>query len=63
MHYDDDDTILGKPPLPTKFNGNMDALEGWVLQSEEYFIITGMWNERQKMAFIGLCLEGKVLDW
>jgi len=62
-HYDDDDTISGKAPLPTKFNGNRDALGGWILQLEEYFIITGVQNERQKMAFIGLYLEGKALDW
>jgi len=62
-HYDDDDIISGKAPLPTKFNVNRDALEGWVLQLEEYFIITSVRNERQKMAFIGLCLEGEALDW
>ena len=55
---DDDDVILENDTLPTKFDGNRDALEAWVLQLEEYFVITSVRNERQKIAFIELCLEG-----
>ena len=28
-----------------------------------YFTITGTRNERQRLAFVDLCIEGKALDW
>ena len=59
----DDDMIAGKTPPPSKFNGNRERLEGWLLQLTDYFTITGIRNERQKLAFVGLCMEGKALDW
>ena len=55
--------IAGKAPPPSKFNGNRARLEGWLLQLTDYFTITGIWNERQKLAFVSLCMEGKALDW
>ena len=55
--------IGGKAPPPSKFNGNRERLEGWLLQVTAYFTITGTRNERQRLAFVGLCMEGKALDW
>lgn len=55
--------IRGNAPLPAPFNGDSKLLEGWILQMEQYFLITGVENELQKMAFIGLSLKGKALDW
>ena len=55
--------IAGKAPLPSKFNGNRERLEGWLLQLTDYFTITGIRNERQKLAFVGLCMAGKAVDW
>ena len=59
----DDDMIAGKAPPPSKFNGNRERLEGWLLQVTAYFTSTGTRNERQRLAFISLCMEGKALDW
>ena len=59
----DDDMIAGKAPPPSKFNGNSDRLDGWLLQVTAYFTITGTRNERQWLAFISLCLQGKALAW
>ena len=61
--HNDDDMIAGKVPPPSKFNGNRERLAGWLLQLSDYFTITGTRNERQKLAFVGLCMEGKALDW
>ena len=55
--------IAGKAPPPSKFNGNRERLEGWLLHVTAYFTITGRRNERQRVAFVGLCMEGKALDW
>ena len=59
----DDDMIAGKVPPPSKFNGNRERLEGWLLQVTGYFTITGTKTERQRLAFVSLCMEGKALDW
>ena len=59
----DDDIIAGKAPPPSKFNGNSERLKAWLLQLTDYFTITGIKNERQKLAYVGLCMEGKALDW
>ena len=59
----DDDMIAGKALPPSKFNGNREQLEGWLFQVTAYFTITGTRNERQRLAFVGLCMEGKALDW
>ena len=55
--------IAGKAPPPSKFNENKERLEGWLLQVTAYFSITGTRNERQRLAFVGLCMEGQALDW
>ena len=59
----DDDMIAGKAPPPSKCNGNRERLKGWHLQVTAYFTITGTRNERQRLAFVGLCMEGNALDW
>ena len=59
----DDDMIAGKAPPPSKFNANRERLEDSLLQVTAYFPITGTRNERQRLAFVGLCMEGKALDW
>ena len=63
QNYNDDNIIAGKVPPPSKFNGNRERFEGWLLQLTDYFTITGIRNEWQKLACVGLCLEGKALDW
>ena len=55
--------IAGKAPPPSKFNGNRERLEGWLLQVTANFTITDTRNERQRLAFVGLCMAGKALDW
>ena len=55
--------IAGKAPPPCQFNGNRERLEGWLLQVTAYFTITGTRNERQRLAFVGLCRDGTALDW
>ena len=55
--------IAGMAPPPSKFNGNREPLEGWLLQVTAYFTITGTRNDRQRLVFVGLCLEGKSHDW
>ena len=59
----DDDMIAGKSPPPSKFNGNRERLNGWLLQVRGYFTISSTRNERQRLAFVGLCRQGKALDW
>ena len=59
----DDDMIADKAPPPSKCNGNRQQLEGWLLQGTAYFTITGTRNERQRLAFVCLCMEGQALDW
>ena len=59
----DDDMIAGKAPPPSRFNGNRERLGSWLLQVSAHFTITGTRNERQRLAFIGLCMEAKALDW
>ena len=53
----------GKAPLPSKFNGHSERLEGWLLQLTAYFTITGTRKEHQELAYVGLCIEGKALAW
>ena len=63
QRHHDDDILAGNAPPPSKFNGNRERLEGWLLPVTAYFTITGTRNERQRLAFIGLCMQGKALDW
>ena len=60
---DDDDIIAGKAPPPSKCDENRERLEGWLLQRTVYFTITGTGNECQRLAIVGLCMDGKALDW
>ena len=55
--------IAGKAPPPSKFYSKRDCLDRWLLQVSGYCPITGTRNERQRLAFVGLCMEGTVLDW
>ena len=41
----------------------MKDLEGWILQMDDYFTITQTLNEVQRLAYVGLCTEGDVLEW
>ncbi|KAF8416533.1 hypothetical protein EV426DRAFT_721789 [Tirmania nivea] len=61
--YREDRLVAGKAPPPTKFKGERIQLEGWILQMNDYFLITLTRNEEQKLAYVGLCLERKALDW
>ena len=60
---DDDYMIAGEAPPPSKFNGNSERLEGYLLRVTAYFPITGTRNERQRLTFVGLCMAGTALDW
>ena len=40
----------------------MKDLEGWILQMDDYFTITQTHNKVQRLAYIGLCTEGDVLE-
>ena len=55
--------IAGKAPPPSKFNGNRERREGWLFQVTAYFTITSTRHERQRLALVGLCMEGQALDW
>ena len=59
----DNDMIAGKAPPPSKFNGNRERLEGWLLLLTAYFTITGTRNERSRLAIVSLGMEGKARDW
>ena len=54
--------IAGIVPLPSKFNGYRERLEAWLLQLTNYVTITEIKNEYQKLALVGLCMEGKALN-
>ena len=41
----------------------MKDLEGWILQMDDYFTIIQTRNEVQRLAYVGLCTEGDVLEW
>ena len=41
----------------------MKDLEGWILQMDDYFTITQTSNEVQRLAYVGLCTEGDLLEW
>ena len=55
--------VAGKAQPPSKFQGNMKDLEGWILQMDDYFTITQIRNEVQRLAYVGLCTEGDTLEW
>ena len=55
--------IAANAPPSSRFNGNRERLDGWLLQVTAYFTITGTRKERQRLAIIGLCMEAKALDW
>ena len=41
----------------------MKDLEGSILQMDNYLTITQTWNEVQRLAYIGLCIEGDASEW
>ena len=56
------DIIAGTAPPPSKFNGNRERLEGWLLLVTAYCTITVNRDERQRLAFVGQCMEVNPLD-
>jgi len=58
-----DDMVAGKAPLPRKFSGDRDQLEGWILQMDDYFMVTKIRNLAQQLSFIRMCLAGTALEW
>jgi len=58
-----DDMVAGKAPLPGKFSGDRDQLEGWILQMDDYFVVTKIRNPAQQLSFISMCLAGTALEW
>ena len=54
-HQGDDTAGKAAPPKP--FKGKQSELEGWILQMEDFFLITNTRREDKKLAFIGLCTE------
>ena len=60
---DDDDIIAGMALPLSKFNGNREQLEAWLLQRTAYITVTGTRKESQRLAFVGLCIEGTALEW
>jgi len=55
--------VAGKAPLPGKFSGDRDQLEGWILQMDKYFVVTKIRNPAQQLSFISMCLAGTALEW
>ena len=53
----------GKAPSPSKFSGDTNALEGWILQIDKYFLIMMITSEQQRLAYLSLYLEGTALEW
>ena len=51
------DDTAGKAPPPKPFKGKQSELERWILQMEDFFLITNTKREDKKLAFIGLCTE------
>jgi len=39
--------VAGKAPLPGKFTGDTDQLEGWILQMNDYFVVIKIRNPAQ----------------
>ena len=59
----DNQMRAGKASPPSKFSGDTNVLEGWILQMDEYFLITMITRKQQRLAYLSLCLEGKALEW
>jgi len=62
-HQSNDDIVAGKAPLPSKFSRDKDQLEGWILQMDDYFVITKTRNPAQQLSFISMCLAEIALKW
>jgi len=58
-----DDIVAGKAPLPGKLSGDRDQLEGWILQMDDYFVVTKIRNPAQQLSFISMYLAGTALEW
>jgi len=55
--------VAGKAPIAGKFSGDSDQLKGWILQMDDYFVITKIWNQAPQLFFISICLAGTTLEW
>jgi len=55
--------VAGKAPTPQAFGGKQEELEGCLLQMDNFFTITLITNESQKLAYVGLCIRREVLEW
>jgi hypothetical protein len=55
--------VAGKAPIPGKFSGDRDQLEGWILQMDDYFVVTKIRNQAQQLSFVSMCLSGTALEW
>jgi len=58
-----DDMVAGKAPIQEKFSGDRDQLEGWILQMDDYFVVTKIRNQVQQLSFISMYLTGIALEW
>ena len=55
--------IAGKASPLSKFKRNREKLGGWLRQLTDPFTNPGIRNEGQKLAFVGLSMEGKAFNW
>ena len=62
-HQNNNDMIAGMAPPHCTFHGNTERPQGWLLLLTHYFSISGIRNERQQVAYVGLWMEGYTLDW
>ena len=53
----------GKARPPSTLQGHVKDLEGWILQMDDYFTITQIRNEVQRLVYVGLCTEEDALEW
>jgi len=63
QRQNNDDMVAGKAPLPGKFSGDRDQLEGWILQMDDYFVVIKIRNPTQQLSFISMCLTVTALEW
>ena len=54
--------VAGEGPPAAKFHGYMKNREGWILQIDNYFTIRQTSNKQQRLAYIGLCTKGELLE-
>ena len=39
------------------------GLQGWLLQMDDFMTMIQIMNQRQKLAYVGLCMMGEALEW